>query len=129
MLLARAESAAGHVLAVANLHGSVSEVRAAGDQVIDAAAQAVDFAGELPLLFGGDLNLRPATHPDVFGSLDQTFSVSRRLHLRHAAIWGSLSVPIGLYPAGSRYRANDACALMWVHATLVCTENYVRTYW
>src|SRR3954451_19845924 len=57
----------------------------------------------------------------VFGSLDQAFSVSRRLHLRHAAIWGSLPVPIGPYPAGSRYRANDTCALMWVHATLVDT--------
>ena len=76
MLLARAESTAGHVLAVANLHASVSEVRAAGDQVIDAAAQAVDFAGELPLLFGGDLNLRPATHPDVFESLEKRFRLA-----------------------------------------------------
>src|SRR4051794_35125802 len=42
----------------------------------------------------------------VFGSLDQALSVSRRLHLRHAAIFGSLPEPIGPYPAGSRYRAN-----------------------
>jgi uncharacterized protein (DUF2236 family) len=57
----------------------------------------------------------------VFGSLDQALSVSRRLHLRHAAIFGSVPEPIGPYPAGSRYRANDVCALMWVHATLVDT--------
>src|SRR3954447_12029700 len=45
----------------------------------------------------------------VFGSLDQALSVSRRLHLRHAAIFGSVPEPIGPYPAGSRYRANDVC--------------------
>src|SRR3954447_19756747 len=59
MMLARVESGDGRrPVAVANLHGSVDSVPGAGEQVLAAAARAVEFAGELPLVFGGDLNLR-----------------------------------------------------------------------
>src|SRR5439155_12195851 len=47
-------------LCIANLHASTSENDPAGD-VLAAANAAIDFAGERPLLFGGDLNLRPAS--------------------------------------------------------------------
>jgi uncharacterized protein (DUF2236 family) len=57
----------------------------------------------------------------VFGSLDQALATSRRLHQRHASIQGVLTEPIGSYPAGSGYFANEVSALMWVHATLVDT--------
>jgi endonuclease/exonuclease/phosphatase family metal-dependent hydrolase len=63
-------------LAVANLHGSVDSVRAASDQLLRAAAQAVQWAGDLPLLFGGDLNLRPARQPEVFEELARRFELA-----------------------------------------------------
>jgi endonuclease/exonuclease/phosphatase family metal-dependent hydrolase len=63
-------------LAVANLHGSVDSVRGAREQVLHAAAQAVEWSGELPLLFGGDLNLRPTRQPDAFEELARRFQLA-----------------------------------------------------
>src|SRR4051812_27341710 len=63
-------------LAVANVHGSVDGVRGASGQILHAAAQAVEWSGELPLLFGGDLNLRPARQPDVFEQLAERFGLA-----------------------------------------------------
>src|SRR6516162_11661047 len=40
---------------------------------------------------------------------------------RHAGISGRLTVALGPFAAGSRYQANDAAALSWVHATLIDT--------
>src|SRR3954470_3882448 len=63
-------------LAVANLPGSVDSVRGARGEVLRAAAQAVEWAGDLPLLFGGDLNLRPSRQPEVFEALAQRFGLA-----------------------------------------------------
>jgi endonuclease/exonuclease/phosphatase family metal-dependent hydrolase len=63
-------------LAVANLHGSVDSVRGASEQVLHAAAQAVEWSGDLPLLFGGDLNLRPTRQPEVFEELARRFDLA-----------------------------------------------------
>jgi uncharacterized protein (DUF2236 family) len=57
----------------------------------------------------------------VFGSLDQACTAARRLHRRHQAVRGTLSAAAGSFPAGSAYAANEADALMWVHATLIET--------
>ncbi len=57
----------------------------------------------------------------VFGSLDQALAAARRLHRRHAGIEGRLPEAIGPFDRGSLYRANEAVALRWVHATLVET--------
>ena len=62
----------------------------------------------------------------VFGSLDQALAASCRLHRRHAEIFGSMPASVGAYPEGSRYLANEASALMWVHATLVDTALAVH---
>ena len=62
----------------------------------------------------------------VFGSLDQALATARRLHRRHAVVGGSMPAPLGPYAEGSRYRANDAAALLWVHATLVDTALLVH---
>jgi endonuclease/exonuclease/phosphatase family metal-dependent hydrolase len=75
MLWARLAGPDGTALAVANLHGSVDSVRGARTQVLDAAAQAVEWAGDLPLVFGGDLNLRPSRQPDVFTELERRFDL------------------------------------------------------
>jgi uncharacterized protein (DUF2236 family) len=57
----------------------------------------------------------------VFGTLDQASAAARRLRARHAAIVGVMPREAGLFAAGSAYAANDAAALLWVHATLVET--------
>jgi uncharacterized protein (DUF2236 family) len=55
----------------------------------------------------------------VFGTPDQALGAARRLHRRHASITGVLPGAAGPFAAGSPYRANEASALLWVHATLV----------
>lgn len=57
----------------------------------------------------------------VFGSRAEAFLAARRLHRRHVAIAGTLPHAAGGHAAGSRYVANDAEAMLWVHATLVET--------
>lgn len=54
---------------VANLHGS--KAREQGEEEILAAAEyAAEWAGESPLLFGGDLNLRPEKSSELFARLE-----------------------------------------------------------
>lgn len=57
----------------------------------------------------------------VFGSLDHALDATRRLYRRHASITGILPQSAGPFDAGSGYRANEAAALQWVHASLVDT--------
>jgi uncharacterized protein (DUF2236 family) len=57
----------------------------------------------------------------VFGSLEQALGTARRLYQRHEAVTGALPQSAGPFAAGSLYRANEADALRWVHATLVET--------
>ncbi|MGH7110384.1 MAG: oxygenase MpaB family protein [Stellaceae bacterium] len=59
--------------------------------------------------------------PMVFGSCDQALAAARRLHRRHTAITGRLPRAVGRFAAGTPYRANNAAALSWVHATLAET--------
>jgi endonuclease/exonuclease/phosphatase family metal-dependent hydrolase len=54
---------------VANLHASNAAPEKAAPEVLRAAAQAVAWAGDAPLVFGGDLNLRPDRAPDAFAEL------------------------------------------------------------
>jgi endonuclease/exonuclease/phosphatase family metal-dependent hydrolase len=62
-------------LFVANLHASERPALAAGD-VLRAAEAASEWAGEAPLLFGGDLNLRPTESPEVFEQLRERFGLA-----------------------------------------------------
>lgn len=55
-------------LCVANLHASVARPAALAE-VRTAAATASAWAGDAPLIFGGDLNLRPRTNPEIFDEL------------------------------------------------------------
>ena len=75
MLWARLAGPDGAVLAVANLHGSVDSVSGASEQVLAAAARAVEWSGDLPLVFGGDLNLRVTRQPHVFEELERRFGL------------------------------------------------------
>ena len=74
MLFARIEAPGGRELCVANVHLSTDSRRAAAE-VARAAAQAVEWAGAAPLIFGGDLNLRPALSPEPFAVLRDDFGL------------------------------------------------------
>ena len=61
-----------------------------------------------------------------FGDLDEALAAARRVHTIHDRVHGTFERAIGGWPAGTRYHANDAGALRWVHATLVDTTVTVR---
>jgi endonuclease/exonuclease/phosphatase family metal-dependent hydrolase len=59
---------------VANLHASTNGTRA-GREVVRAAALAAEWSDSMPLVFGGDLNLRPARQPQPFEALREHLDV------------------------------------------------------
>jgi endonuclease/exonuclease/phosphatase family metal-dependent hydrolase len=63
-------------LCVANLHATNDRPELAAADVLLAAEAAVGWAGDSPLLFGGDLNLRPAEDPGVFEELGGRFGLT-----------------------------------------------------
>jgi hypothetical protein len=60
---------------IANLHATNDRPAEAAEDVYRAARAATEWSGGAPLLFGGDLNLRPAEHPEVFARLADEFSL------------------------------------------------------
>ncbi len=62
-------------LCVANLHATNDRPALAAEDVLRAAEAATDWAGGSPLVFGGDLNLRPAENPEVFAELAERFGL------------------------------------------------------
>ncbi len=63
-------------LCVANLHASAHRPELAAEDVLRAASAADAWAGEAPLIFGGDLNLRPAESPGLFTELRERFGLA-----------------------------------------------------
>lgn len=61
---------------IANLHATNDRPRLAAADVVKAARTATGWAGPLPLIFGGDLNLRPAVQPRVFERLGDEFGLA-----------------------------------------------------
>lgn len=75
----RADAVAGGAgdggrICVANLHATAHAPRVAEPEVLRAAAYATRWAGERPLIMGGDFNLRP-NNSDVFAQLSARFSL------------------------------------------------------
>lgn len=66
----------GPELCVANLHATADRPELAAVDVLLAAAAATEWAGEAPLLFGGDFNLRPKTDAGVFDELRERFGLA-----------------------------------------------------
>jgi endonuclease/exonuclease/phosphatase family metal-dependent hydrolase len=62
-------------ICVANLHATNDLPAVAAEDVLHAAAAAVQWAAGSPLLFGGDLNLRPQESPAVFAELGERFGL------------------------------------------------------
>ena len=71
MLLARVRLASGARIAVACMHLSVDSTGQGPAEVARAGDRAVAFAAGGPLIFGGDLNLRPARQPEAFAELER----------------------------------------------------------
>jgi endonuclease/exonuclease/phosphatase (EEP) superfamily protein YafD len=63
-------------LCVANLHATADRPELAAEDVLRAARAASEWAGNAPLIFGGDLNLRPRTEPAVFDELRERFGLA-----------------------------------------------------
>ena len=61
---------------IANLHATNDQPELAIEDVLGAARAATEWAGDSPLLLGGDLNLRPAQTPAVFERLREDFEFS-----------------------------------------------------
>ncbi len=62
-------------LCIANLHATNDEPELAAADVLKAAAAATGWAERAPLIFGGDLNLRPAENPEAFERLAEEFGL------------------------------------------------------
>jgi endonuclease/exonuclease/phosphatase family metal-dependent hydrolase len=73
MVWARLRLPAGERVCVANLHASAGLPEKATGEVIAAAASAVEWSGNDPLVFGGDLNLRPGRNPLAFTELRERY--------------------------------------------------------
>lgn len=61
---------------IANLHATNDQPRLAVEDVLKAARAADRWAGDSPLIFGGDLNLRPAEDPEIFARLEDEFGLA-----------------------------------------------------
>jgi len=55
----------------------------------------------------------------TFGSKEKAERVGASVQPVHACIRGRTHVPLGVFPAGTRYAADDPELMLWVHATLV----------
>jgi endonuclease/exonuclease/phosphatase family metal-dependent hydrolase len=61
---------------IANLHATNDAPELATEDVLRAARAATEFARGAPLLFGGDLNLRPEENPELFERLREDFGLA-----------------------------------------------------
>jgi hypothetical protein len=61
---------------VANLHATNDRPKLAVEDVLRAARAAEEWAGGARLIFGGDLNLRPAEQPEIFERLGEEFGLA-----------------------------------------------------
>jgi endonuclease/exonuclease/phosphatase family metal-dependent hydrolase len=62
-------------LCIANLHATNDRPKLATEDVLKAARAATEWAGPAPLIFGGDLNLRPEENPEAFARLREDFGI------------------------------------------------------
>jgi endonuclease/exonuclease/phosphatase family metal-dependent hydrolase len=76
MAFTRVAAGADAELCVANLHATVDRPDLAIEDVMRAAEAATAWAGDAPLLFGGDLNLRPTESPALFDELRERFGLA-----------------------------------------------------
>jgi len=109
----------GSGVSLANFHVS-TKPSSAEAELIAAAERALDFAGENPLVFGGDFNVRPG-ESSVFDQLEQRFGLApptapdRLSHLlvrglevdRHPAAWPPEARDVADPATGLKIRLSD----------------------
>jgi hypothetical protein len=111
--MAFTRTAAG--LCVANLHATNDRPALATEDVLRAARAATEWAGDSPLLFGGDLNLRPVEDPEIFAELRERFGLegancpSAIDHLLHRGL--TVVEPPAPWPPEDRELPRDGRAL------------------
>jgi endonuclease/exonuclease/phosphatase family metal-dependent hydrolase len=102
-------------LCVANLHATNDRPELATTDVLLAAEAAVGWAGDSPLLFGGDLNLRPGEDPGIFEELERRFDLTGATGPRaidHLLSRGlNVIAPAAPWPAERREPRRDGRAL------------------
>jgi len=62
----------------------------------------------------------------TFGAHDERERALEAIRTIHRRVHGTLRAPVGIFPAGTPYSAEDSALLVWVHATLV--ESVVLAY-
>jgi endonuclease/exonuclease/phosphatase family metal-dependent hydrolase len=100
---------------VANLHATNDQPALAVEDVLRAARAATEWAGGAPLLFGGDLNLRPREDPAVFAELSERFGLAGSTGpaaIDHLLARGMTAVEAAkAWPAERRETRQDGLAL------------------
>jgi endonuclease/exonuclease/phosphatase family metal-dependent hydrolase len=104
-------------LCVANLHATASVGdKAAAPELRRAAALASEWAGERPLIFGGDLNVSRASVPQLFDELSQAHGLGSPTDARaidHLLVRGVelIEAPRRLAPEERELRGDDGLAI------------------
>jgi endonuclease/exonuclease/phosphatase family metal-dependent hydrolase len=102
-------------LCVANLHATNDRPELAAEDVLRAAEAATAWAGDAPLIFGGDLNLRPAETPGAFEELRERFDLAAPTApdaIDHLLVRGlGVIEPPRAWPAEHREVREDGLAL------------------
>jgi endonuclease/exonuclease/phosphatase family metal-dependent hydrolase len=115
MGFARIATGASADFCVANLHASAHRPDLAATDVLRAASAATEWAGEAPLLFGGDLNLSPAESPEVFAELHDRHELAPPTApdaIDHLLARGlDVAEPPRRWPAEAREVASDGLVL------------------
>jgi len=108
-------------LCLANLHATNDRPELAAKDVLRAAATATEWAGGAPLIFGGDLNLRPRESPEVFAELQERFGLAAPTGpgaIDHLLVGGldTIEPPHPWPPEGRELREDDRALRLSDHA-------------
>lgn len=111
--MAFTETASG--ICIANLHATNDIPALAAEDLRLGARTATNWAGDFPLIFGGDLNLRPREHPEPFAELREQIALEKPTSPRsidHLLVRGlEISEPPRAWPPEARESDEDGLAL------------------
>lgn len=113
-------------LCLANLHATNDRPELACEELRKAAATAVAWSQDRPLIFGGDFNLRPAETPELFTQLERDFGldgITGPRSIDHILARGlTVTEPPRALPAAEREVGEEGLALrLSDHAPVLAT--------